>query len=402
MGGVMSADVPYGGGCHGFVDVASLDVAVWPRDSPEWRDPQALARDVCARHAIEACDQVLAQVRHAYYHKVLGLTAVRSMAGDTEYEYAAAPEPNGTVVRLTIDRRTPLLFEWAGVSHKTWAGPQTDPASEATSWGARLGMSSDDVSVLEKHVGDAQHRVCASLEAWRSAPKRDDSQLEAAIRVLKGCERLFVDLGAHDGSTMRAFFGRGASHGGLSNWTSQNDIDASRFCALGVEPSPDFDPVVPGAPNVVFALSGYAASDEDADTVLFFGDGTQVGNSLRFEAPDVYVSGRVRSTPVRAFRLVSLLANLFDGALDHLVLKIDIEGAEYLVLRDLLSSGLLCSRATNNNASIDILLEEHTYMRDFFTPDAPPDALRAYAHALRACGVRVDIDEHRGRGGLTD
>lgn len=400
--GVVASAVPYGGGCHGFVDVKSIDVVVWPPGSPEWRDPQALARDVCTRHAIDACDQVLAQVRHAYYHKVLGLTAVRSMAADTEYEYAAASEPNGTVVRLSIDRRTPLLFEWAGVGHKTWAGPQTDPASEAASWGARLGMSSDDVSVLESHLGDAQRRVCTSLEAWSSAPISDDGQLAAAIRALKGCERLFVDLGAHDGATMRAFFGRGASHGGLSNWTFRNNIDTSRFCGLGVEPSPDFDLVVPDAPNVVFALSRYAASDEDADTVLFFGDSTQVGNSLRFEAPDVYVSGRVRSTPVRAFRLVSFLAELFDDTLNRLVLKIDIEGAEYLVLRDLLSSGLLCSHAMAKNASIDILLEEHTYMRGFFTPDAPPDALRAYAHALRACGVRVAIDDHRGGERLTD
>lgn len=345
-----AASTDGGRGCHGF-----KNVAVHQLDA-RGRDPQEAVVDFCAKHSLKDCDALFVQVR-ALAHA--GLKRVVSAAGESRYEYEEA-EPWDGVVSVEIDRRV------GGI------GPE----------------KRDDESQDER---EARKKLCDALGVKAKWSRENDEILRRTLNNLRRCEKLFVDLGAHDGDTVRAFY-RGQSDGGFGRWIDQHVQDRHEYCALAIEPSLDFQP--PTDVDVEW-LGGYAASDVDSDTHFFLGDETQVGNSLRMEAPDVYLSG-LRSRPVKTIRLSTFLPL---DSVKYLVVKMDIEGAEYLVLRDLLSSGVLCNSSA---LVIHILVEEHTYMRQFFDPDAPHDALRSYAHALRACGIRVIFDAELGRKGLTD
>lgn len=364
--------MPDGGlGCHGFADVAVHKL------NATGRDPQEATADFCLAHAVESCDALFESVRSAAY---AGLRRVVSAARESRYEYdEGGRRAWDGHLEVSIDRRRALEVEKDAKRATLWVGPE-----EASFEAIRgLGLDETEAAAVRNRVAAVRKDICDRLR--RPCRKSNDTLADARSK-LRGCRRLFVDLGAHDGGTLRAFYA--AAGGPLGDWVSRRVDDPGSFRALAVEPSPDFPPV--DDPKVVW-LGGYAASDVYGSGRMFFGDQSQVGNSLRMEAPDVYVAGRLRSAPVRLFRLADFLADLMDD-LDDLVVKIDIEGAEYVVVRDLLSSGVLCSRAAG--ANISLLVEDHAYMRPFFDAQAPPDALRAYAHALRACGVDVDLDDH--------
>ena len=368
--GAAEPDVSSGGGCGGFLDVAVHRLELEA-------DPQLETRKFCEARGVPSCDVLWASAR-ANFYTAKGLQRVVSAAGDSTYEYGP-PTAKTVALEVSIDRR--VAVEVNGTRYLV--GPQTNTS---------------EFGDVRREVARVKDDLCSSLKGPQQV--LDSQARDEAIAALATCDRLFLDLGAHDGSTLRSFFHPDDT--GLGNWAKHHVEDPSKFCGLGIEPSPDLaaplQATVASLTNVV-ALVGFAASDTAGGAPLFFGTDSQVGNSLRFEAPDVFLHGSIRSTDVRTLRIPPLLTTLVPA--HHLVIKMDIEGAEFLVLRDLLASGVLCN-LVDESVHVDLLLEEHRYLRDFFDPDAPIDALATYVYVLRRCGVSVFVDEHHGRGGVTD
>ena len=80
---------------------------------------------------------------------------------------------------------------------------------------------------------------------------------------------------------------------------------------------------------------------------------------------------------------------------DILVVKCDIEGAEYVVLPELRDSNILCDKA-RAGADVHLLIEMHPFMREWFAPEAPEDTALTILNHLEACGVHVYHDLSRG------
>lgn len=379
--------VPDGGsGCHGFVDVAIH----WLNATTARMDPQWATLHFCRRHAVEpaACDVLFETVRRIAY---AGLERVVSAASDSRYEYGEDGRLQWDgVLEVKIDRRQSFSVVKDSTLLHVAVGPEklqlTQDFIEAFDQ-AELAMVRTRALREQRQLCNALNERLESSACW----KRDnDMTIISALHGLAHCTRLFVDLGAHDGSTLRAFYEGGSS--GVANWSKWHVDEARSYCALAVEPSLDFKPLH-DLPNDVVWLAGYAVSNIDELGRVFLGGETQVGNSLRMEAPDVYLSGSLHSRPVKTIRFATFLAELLAAPVSHLIIKVDIEGAEYLVLRDLLATGVLCDHARVSRQTA-LLIEEHTYMRDFFDPFAPVDAIESYAHALRACGVEVFAGDH--------
>jgi len=74
----------------------------------------------------------------------------------------------------------------------------------------------------------------------------------------------------------------------------------------------------------------------------------------------------------------------------HLILKIDIEGAEYLVLKEALMSGLLCDYATKKGKRVDLVVEFHRWViEDKKQKEEFALLERLFYHKFSSCGVHL-------------
>jgi len=165
---------------------------------------------------------------------------------------------------------------------------------------------------------------CTSYSTWWKKPSK------------RKPECLFFDLGAADGETYKAFLGKS------SKWTFNYDTGSypkDKCFAYLVEANPEFsDKLEALRSERVYPMVKQAAYMCDKDKQDFWldqtseGSATKWGSSLNFTHQSVInKQGSRKSVSVELYNLMRLLQ---ENALpeDNVIVKMDIEGAEYDIL----------------------------------------------------------------------
>lgn len=188
---------------------------------------------------------------------------------------------------------------------------------------------------------------------------------------------IFVDLGAADGNTFQQFLNNG--YGPISN------CPGGQWEAFLVEANPHFDAPLQALatqyPGQVHVMSSTAAFSCVAEVSFFFDtDPTHNhwGSSMSDAAPDAVKSGKQQVT-VPTTNVIQLIAQSVIPA-DWVMLKVDIEGAEYEVVPCL-------SNFAHANLIDRMYLEEHTWF-DSGSTNGPAQMAEA-KQKLQAAGVDI-------------
>ena len=277
--------------------------------------------------------------------------------------------------------------------------------------------------------------------------------------TMSSCDTVFLDLGANRGDSIVKFIDAVENTKPLELYVDDDDrkglaytvktLIRDRLSIDGVV-RPSYC-IVASEPNYsqfsenLTAVYSYASSkadllslryflivdalcSESSSIVNFFVDSflpDSVGSSMRFDAPDTCItlfnSLANASSPitvngnffkrVRSFRLSDFLRRLSGSSSSvvgdggdsrggrppsHLIVKMDVEGAEYEILEELVASGAVCE-AVNRGTDVTLLLETHTLLREKIKPKAPKEAIDTYVYLIERCGGKVFRD-----GGETD
>jgi FkbM family methyltransferase len=266
------------------------------------------------------------------------------------------------------------------------------------------GAAAADASTPSCPGAPARCRACADPEAWEDTARR---LAESAVwqqyldcghtglpSFVPGRRHFFFDFGAANGNSMDVFLRRAASAPPTAEppflFPTPMDVPPYLFVAYLFEGNPFFngpltDYVAALArelpPIVAHAYNSTLAAAADG-TIPFYVDRKNVqhnywGSSILAEHPDVQVADRIDLPAVD----VGALIRRVTCPEDYVVVKMDIEGAEYAVIES------WCTRPAIWR-HIDLLyMEVHEGMK------GPTDAqLRAFAPCLayaRALGVII-------------
>lgn len=194
-------------------------------------------------------------------------------------------------------------------------------------------------------------------------------------RTIPKC--IFIDLGAADGNTFNDFLNN--KYGPVANCPS------GQWEAWLVEANPHFDASLNNVPTqypgMVHSLASTAAYDCVAETSFYIdADPTHNhwGSSMSEDAPDAVRSGKQKVT-VPTINVIQLIAeNTIPG--DWVMLKVDIEGAEYEVIP--------CLAQFANAGLVDrMYLEEHTWFKTGSRNG--PNEMAAAKQTLQGKGVDI-------------
>ena len=120
----------------------------------------------------------------------------------------------------------------------------------------------------------------------------------------------------------------------------------------------------------------------------------------------VYNLGRRRSgytdvesflARVPSFKLSDILTKMISGVKKDetntriIVVKMDVEGAEYPIIEEVVSSGIIC-KMTSHGVQFHLLLEYHWFAHNF-SPTSPEHAMDTYIYLIRRCGGIVSMEE---------
>jgi len=221
-------------------------------------------------------------------------------------------------------------------------------------------------------TGSYEHR---SLAAPACQCLANDPSWAATARTTPKC--IFVDLGAADGNTFQEFLNN--HYGPIAN------CPGGQWEAYLVEANPHFDAPLqalatqyPGQVHVMSSTAAYSCVAE----VSFFIDTDPThnhwGSSMSDAAPDAVKSGKQKVT-VPTTNVIQLIAQNVIPA-DWVMLKVDIEGAEYEVVPCL-------SNFLHANLIDRMYLEEHTWF-DSGSANGPVQMAEA-KQKLQAAGVDI-------------
>lgn len=205
--------------------------------------------------------------------------------------------------------------------------------------------------------------------------KANDAAWTPTTRTAPKC--VFIDLGAADGNTFHQFLNNG--YGPVANCPS------GQWEAYLVEANPHFDAPLQALaaqyPNQVHVYSSTAAFSCNAE-VSFFIDTDPThnhwGSSMSDAAPDAVKSGKQKVT-VPTTNVIQMIAQNVIPA-DWVMLKVDIEGAEYEVIPCL-------ANFAHANLIDRMYLEEHTWF-DSGSQNGPAQ-MAAAKQRLSAAGVDI-------------
>lgn len=191
---------------------------------------------------------------------------------------------------------------------------------------------------------------------------------------------IFIDLGAADGNTLEKFLSNG--YGPVKNCPS------STWEAYLVEANPMFSEKLKALekkyPGQVHAFADTAAFTCEAQTSFFIdtdASHNHWGSSLNENAPDALKSGKKKVT-VPMINVVQLVAETVTPQ-DWVMLKIDIEGAEYNVLPCL-------SEWKEANLIDRMYLEEHWW----FSSITEADKATMESSKKKLMSMHVDIPKY--------
>jgi FkbM family methyltransferase len=176
--------------------------------------------------------------------------------------------------------------------------------------------------------------------------------VEEHPRVSKDAKFVFIDLGANKGDSIRNFFGQNekALGGQLSNLIKLKEVLNKKWIIYAIEANPFFDQVLyemktnleSNYGHTVFLFNQTAAWKSDG-LIDFYVDEVNIdqsfwGSSLFNNHPDVIKSGK-KKVKIRSVDVARIIKQYQKQ--DLIVLKMDIEGAEYHLLLDFLKKDIL-------------------------------------------------------------
>eukprot|EP00933_Yihiella_yeosuensis_P061106 TRINITY_DN63939_c0_g1_i1.p1 TRINITY_DN63939_c0_g1~~TRINITY_DN63939_c0_g1_i1.p1 ORF type:complete len:252 (-),score=65.47 TRINITY_DN63939_c0_g1_i1:215-970(-) len=189
---------------------------------------------------------------------------------------------------------------------------------------------------------------------------------------------IFIDLGAADGNTFDEFVADG--YGKVSGCPN------GKWEALLVEANPQFTPKLKALEKNIPGVHSYAetAAYSCAGQTSFFIDTDKThnhwGSSMSSSADDVVKSGKQKVT-VPTVNVAQLIAeNVLPG--DWVMLKVDIESAEYSVIPCL-------AQSSHANLVDRLYLEEHTWFKSVTAADKA--SMADAKTKLKALGVDIPV-----------
>ena len=225
------------------------------------------------------------------------------------------------------------------------------------------------------------------------------SEVEEYKVWFRGCTHVLVDLGANRGDTIM----RWLTEELYSGRAKSSEVDRTysveqrkKFCVLSFEPNGMFDSRLLKLGKEMYE-QGFkvkvklrtAASTQFAKSYIYVDNvsPTSFGTSL---IPDKKINfeGKLHALgerqPVDLVDLVSILRVVPINI--ELVVKMDIEGGEYDILRSLISSGIACTIKI-------LIIEYHAHkLRKGAVPAGINDALEWILES-RSCGVKIIHDD---------
>ena len=100
---------------------------------------------------------------------------------------------------------------------------------------------------------------------------------------------------------------------------------------------------------------------------------------------------------VPSFKLSDVLAKMISGVKKDktnnriIVVKMDVEGAEYPIIEEVVTSGIICEM-TSHGVQFHLLLEYHWFAHNF-SPTSPENAMDTYIYLIRRCGGIVSMED---------
>lgn len=220
------------------------------------------------------------------------------------------------------------------------------------------------------------------------------------------CPNAFVDLGSNRGDSIEKFLEPSKHQGGLAAFFQDQKWNPAQFCIFGFEGNPVFNKTLEklqteSASKVVhIEIFTQTLAHEKDGTISFYLDTVNTGqnfwgSSILPHHPDVIKSGGPQKVEVkaRAINIGAFLQKRVDPA-GVMVVKMDIEGGEYGVLADLLSTGRMCFKDDSGNMLFDhLVLEYHAWTPSEGSGGQPFPTVEQYSSTVNwmiaACGVKL-------------
>ena len=228
---------------------------------------------------------------------------------------------------------------------------------------------------------------------------RNQAELEEYRAWFTMCEHVLVDLGANRGDTILRWLTE-ETYSGRARSSIIDEIyslsQRQSFCVLSFEPNGIFESKLLEIEKKL-CNNGYkvkvklrtAVSDRFAESLIYLDDVStySYGTSLLSEKK-VNFEGKFHALgneqPVTLVDLTSILKVLPDKV--ELVVKMDIEGSEYDVLRSLISTGIACKMNI-------LIVEYHAHkLRKGTVPKGVNEAIEWILESKK-CGVRIVHDD---------
>ena len=263
----------------------------------------------------------------------------------------------------------------------------------------------DDKNECRTEIGDAWQQVDSSKLELVAAP------ITARQQEGRECPHVFISAGAHDGGDMLDLMAVGSS-GESEKWLSNapsdrawawwknltvdiaTDVSPRDFCVIAIEANPHMTSVLEEAASAVRGgcrgvevMAGTAAWVENGSVDLNL-DTRQEETGLSSSLLEGHPSAKGSRVTVKSISTPYLVRTARErtGENGLVVLKMDIEGAEFEVLRTMIADGSLCS-------SVDYLFVEwHAMALGGGGCDAPPgdfEGVFEWISGVKGCRTRV-------------
>jgi len=258
------------------------------------------------------------------------------------------------------------------------ANPKTAAKLEATT----AAESSKLRGAVEKHLNNATSLHTTGSQGMPCQCSVFQQTWKRTTRTVPKC--IFIDLGAADGNTLKDFVN--GVYGPVQNCPSGGQWEATL-----VEANPRFDAALKQAevtyPGMVHSKNSHAAYMCEAQTSFFLDtqnhDHNYWGSSMSSNHIDAQASGKVKVT----VPTVNVLRLLYETTIpaDYVILKMDIEGAEWDVLP--------CLAKANYANLVDRLMVE-THPIEWGNAGTTAQQFQGALAALRSKGVQVPDQYH--------
>mmetsp|Transcript_7101 Transcript_7101/g.8194 ORF Transcript_7101/g.8194 Transcript_7101/m.8194 type:complete len:355 (+) Transcript_7101:310-1374(+) len=263
------------------------------------------------------------------------------------------------------------------------------------------------------------------LMGWKTDPTSNrevtlDEDMHSGVDWLdRSCEKIIFDLGANLGDTIERWYGNGDFQGRAGHVKPKKGArkppppnpnmtpeERKKFCMLSFEANPNFtnrlrrvEKQHQEAGYSVSVLTETAVSSEDGTISFHLDEASETGYGSSIYGDKVVnvvqkdAKGKVqkhkatlgKKVTVRSLNFAKILEEIPQEPKPYIVVKMDIEGAEYKVLPALLTSGQICK--------IDyLIIEWHSHKLGSYLPENV-DANLEWLLSEPPCSVEISHDD---------